>query len=304
MNKARKEQLLSQGVSIVETSAKKRCGTWLYYLAGTLLALLFLFPLLYMFAASTKSEEEIAHQAGSLMMFIPDFSSTSAFAENYHFVLFSDSGLLHYAFNTLVYALIVIVLNLLVNGLAGYVLAKMNFPGKRFFLFIVLFLIVVPVETSIIPLYAVVKMMLGLKQNLSILGVILPASINVFNIFLFTQFFSGIPKMYLEAAKIDGASSLRIFFSIILPMSKPIVATVAVFSFIGTWNDYLWPMMVLSDPSQYPIQAALTSIQAISGITTGQVMAALVLTSLPIFVVYILAQKYIVQGFGKAGLKI
>ena len=101
----------------------------------------------------------------------------------------------------------------------------------------------------------------------------------------------------------DGANTIQIFFKVILPLSKPIIATVAVFCFIGVWNDYLWPTMVLNDDSLMPIQAALTTIQSIEGVTTGQIMASLVTTSIPIFVVYVLAQKYIVKGFS-GGLKL
>ena len=166
-----------------------------------------------------------------------------------------------------------------------------------------MFLIIVPVETSIIPLYSICKTMLQLRQAASILAIILPQTISIFNIFLFIQFFSSIPKDYEEAARMDGANTIQIFFKVILPLSKPIIATVAVFCFIGVWNDYLWPTMVLNDDSLMPIQAALTTIQSIEGVTTGQIMASLVTTSIPIFVVYVLAQKYIVKGFS-GGLKL
>ena len=278
-----------------------------YYVCGTLLAVLFLFPLVYMLATSTKNESAYAADAGSLMMFLPDFKNLSAAADNYGKV-FTDYGIWKYALNSVLYAAVIIVLNIVINGLAGYVMAKFEFPGQGFFSFIILFLIVVPVETSIIPLYSLVKVLLGLKGTSSVLAVILPSSISIFNIFLFIQFFEGIPKEYEEAARIDGAGSLRIFFSMILPLSKPIVATVATFCFIGAWNDYLWPTMVLPYAEEgawplYPIQSALTSIQSIQGITTGEIMASLVVTSIPIFIVYVVAQKYIVQGFGSAGLK-
>ena len=278
-----------------------------YYVCGTLLAVLFLFPLVYMLATSTKNESAYAADAGSLMMFLPDFKNLSAAADNYGKV-FTDYGIWKYALNSVLYAAVIIVLNIVINGLAGYVMAKFEFPGKGFFSCIILFLIVVPVETSIIPLYSLVKVLLGLKGTSSVLAVILPSSISIFNIFLFIQFFEGIPKEYEEAARIDGAGSLRIFFSMILPLSKPIVATVATFCFIGAWNDYLWPTMVLPYAEEgawplYPIQSALTSIQSIQGITTGEIMASLVVTSIPIFIVYVVAQKYIVQGFGSAGLK-
>lgn len=302
------DQLIKEGkINKVKPSKKKLILNIIYYFSGTILSLIFIFPLLYMVATSTKTEEAFASSLGTIKMFLPDFSSIGTWFNNYS-VIFGDYGVWKYALNSLIYALIVIILNVLINGLAGYVLAKFNFPGKKFFNFIIMFLIVVPVETSIIPLYSIVKQLLGLTGKLSVLAVILPSSISIFNIFLFRQFFVSIPTEYEEAARIDGLNNLQIFFKIILPLSKPIVATVSVFCFIGVWNDYLWPTMVLPYAGEgewplYPIQAALTSILSIPGITNGQVMAALVVTSLPIFIIYIVAQKYIVKGFGTAGLK-
>lgn len=288
-------------------STKKVVYSVIYYIVGTSLSLLFIMPLLYMISASTKTEQAIAFSNGNMSMFIPDFSNMGHFFDNYR-VIFGDYGIWKYALNSLLYAAIVIFFNVIVNGLAGYVLAKFDFPGKGFFNFIIIFLIVVPVETSIIPLYAIVKQMLKLRGGFSILAVVLPSIISVFNIFLFTQFFSAIPKEYEEAMHIDGASRVRVFFDLILPMSKPIVATTMVFTFIGVWNDYIWPSMVLPNTGDeswplLPIQAALTSLQSIESITTGEIMASLVITSLPIFVLYAAAQKYIVKGFGTAGLK-
>lgn len=308
MSRSIKDQLkLEPNYIPVKKSKKKAVSSLTYYLIGTILSFIFIMPLLYMIAASTKDPEAIAQANGNIMMIIPDFSNPAHIFDNYK-TIFGEYGVWKYALNSLAYAAIVIVFNVLVNGLAGYVLAKFDFPGKGFFNFIILFLIVVPVETSIIPLYSIVKQMLGLKRQLSILAVILPSVISVFNIFLYTQFFSSIPKEYEEAMHIDGASRVRTFFDLILPMSKPIIATTAVFTFIGVWNDYIWPSMVLpytsdSDWPLLPIQAALTSIQSIPSITTGEIMASLVITSLPIFILYAAAQKYIVKGFGTAGLK-
>ena len=286
---------------------RKIIGNTIYYISGAILSLIFLFPLIYMIATSTKTEAQYAGDVGSLMMFMPNFDFRTIF--NNYKTLFVEYDVWKYFVNSMLYASVTIVLNIIINGLAGYAIAKFTFPGKKFFNFIIIFLIVVPVETSIIPLYAVVKSLLGLKGFSSVLAVILPASISIFNIFLFIQFFRGIPTEFEEAARIDGANNLTIFFKIIVPLSKPIIATVAVFCFIGVWNDYLWPIMVLPQAEGnawplHPIQAALQSIQAIQGITTGEVMASLVVTSLPIFIIYIVAQKYIVQGFGSAGLKL
>lgn len=279
----------------------------IYHIVGIVLSLVFLFPILYMLATSTKSEVAYAESVGSIQMFLPDFANLGTALDNYKSVLV-NYDIWKYALNSFVYAAIVIVLNVLINGLAGYVMAKLRFPGKRLLSFLIIFLIVVPVETSIIPLYSIVKVMLGLKQEMSVIGVILPAAISIFNIFLFTQFFQNIPSEYEEAARIDGATTMDIFFKVIMPLSKPIIATVAVFCFIGVWNDYLWPSMILpsADDGSWPllpIQTALISIKNIEGITTGEIMSSLVITSIPIFAIYVAAQKYIVQGFGTAGLK-
>ena len=298
---------LTNSKKIVHKKKKHIIGNTIYYICGILLAILFLFPLVYMLAASTKTEMQYAQDAGSFAMFVPNLNFKQMFI-NYS-TLFRQHEVWKYVINSSLYAVITIILNILINGLAGYAISKFTFPGKKFFNFIIIFLIVVPVETSIIPLYAIVRSLLKINGAMSVLAVILPASISIFNIFLFVQFFQGIPTEFEEAARIDGASNLRVFFSVIVPLSKPIIATVAVFCFIGVWNDYLWPSMILPKAQDgawplLPIQAALTSIQSIEGITTGEIMASLVVTSLPIFVVYVLAQKYIVQGFGSAGLKL
>ncbi|MBO5378827.1 MAG: carbohydrate ABC transporter permease [Clostridia bacterium] len=287
--------------------AKKTVKEVIYYIVGIILSAIFIMPIVYMIATSTKSESAYAAGVGTLNMFLPDFAHLGTALENYKNVLL-NYDIWKYALNSFIYAGFVIVLNILINGLAGYVMAKLKFPGKRLLSFMIIFLIVVPVETSIIPLYSIVKIMLGLKQGMSVLGVILPAAISIFNIFLFMQFFQNIPKEYEEAARIDGASTLGVFFKVIMPLSKPILATVAVFCFIGVWNDYLWPSMILpaADDGSWPllpIQTALISIKSIESITTGEVMASLVITSIPIFVTYVAAQKYIVQGFGTSGLK-
>lgn len=306
MFKKKKQLLDANGneITIVKKSSAKVLLNVIYYVCGAVMSIFFLFPLIYMLAVSTKSDAAISASAGTLGMFLPDFSNLGAAWDNYKTVIV-DYEMGKFALNSIRYAIISIVLNVVINGLAGYVLAKFRIPGKRFFTFIILFLIVVPVETSIIPLFMVVKQMLGFSGAANILGIIFPATISVFNVFLFMQFFQGIPKDYEEAARIDGAGNLKIFFKIILPLSKPIVATVAVFCFIGVWNDYLWPLMLLVDNNDLmPIQAALTVIRADESLSQGAQMASLVITSIPIFIVYIAAQKYIVQGFGTAGLKV
>ncbi|MBO5046305.1 MAG: carbohydrate ABC transporter permease [Clostridia bacterium] len=294
MDKARKIRL-----------AKRYTSRTVVYLGATLLAIFFIFPLVWMIVTSTKTEMQYANDLGSFATFLPNFSDLSTFFGNYVSVL-TQYDIWKYGLNSLAYAAAVVVGNILINALAGYVMAKFTFPGKGFISFIIMFLLIVPVETTIIPLYSIVH---NLGISGTVLAVILPALVSVFNIFLFQQFFTNIPKEYIEAAQLDGASQLKIFLIVMIPLSAPIVATVATFAFIGVWNDYIWPTMVLPSPQPgewplYPIQAALTTIQSIDGVTTGEVMASLVVTSIPIFLVYVFAQKHIVEGIGAGGLKL
>ncbi len=285
--------------------AKKLAAHSVTYFFSVLIAILFIFPLVWMIVTSTKTEVQYAYDLGSLRTFLPNLKDLSTFFDNYGSVL-TQYDIWKYALNSFAYAAAVVVGNVLINALGGYVMAKFSFPGKGFISFLIMFLLIVPVETTIIPLYSIVHN-LGLSGT--VLAVIMPPLVSVFNIFLFQQFFTNISKEYIEAAELDGASQLKIFSVIMIPLSMPIVATVATFAFIGVWNDYIWPTMVLPSPQPgewplYPIQAALTTIQSIEGVTTGEVMASLVITSIPIFLIYVFAQKYIVEGIGAGGLKI
>ena len=289
----------------ISRRAKKITMRTVTYVGCIVLAIFFIFPLLWMIVTSTKTEMQYANDLGSFATFLPNVSDLSTFFDNYLSVL-TEYDIWKYALNSLGYAAAVVVCNIIVNALAGYVMAKFTFPGKGFISFLIMFLLIVPVETTIIPLYSIVH---NLGISGTVLAVILPAIVSVFNIFLFQQFFTNIPKEYIEAAQLDGANQMKIFFIIMMPLSAPIVATVATFAFIGVWNDYIWPPMVLPSPQGdewplYPIQAALTTIQSIEGVTTGEVMASLVVTSIPIFLVYVFAQKYIVEGISVGGLKL
>jgi fructooligosaccharide transport system permease protein len=274
------------------------------YLFLGLGSLIFLFPMIWMFASSTKSDVEIYRQMGEFAGFLPNFTDLSQLTYNYKSIIV-DYSLWKYATNSLIYALVIVTGNIFVNSLAGYVLAKFKFPGQNAIMVMIILLLIIPIETTIIPLYTIVHN-LGLTGT--VFAIIIPPLVSIYNIFLFRQFFKNIPVELEEAAIIDGASKARIYFSIILPLSKPIIATIATFVFIGTWNDYVWPIMVLPAPSGdawplYPIQAALNTIQQNPTITSAQVMASLTLTTIPMIIFYSFMQKYIVEGLGTTGVK-
>ena len=138
------------------------------------------------------------------------------------------------------------------------------------------------------------------QKNWVLFGVLALAFISL-EVYLFRNFFIAIPEEIIESARMDGASILRIFFRIMLPMSKPAVATVGVLSFISSWNDYIWPLMVLTDSSKFSLQVAITTINTTQPVYINQVMAVLTISTIPLILVYIVAQKYIIQGLGGSG---
>jgi len=280
--------------------AVKVIKTGLYYLFLLMLALLFLFPIIWMVMSSFKPEAMIATDLKSIQALLPPINvPLNQWLIPYKNV-FERFNLIRGISNSLLYGSIVVSASILVNSMAAYALAKMNFPGKGIIFTIIILIMIVPMETGIVPLFVIVNR-LGLVN--SIAGLVAPGIGNVFNIFLFRQFFIGIPKSLEEAAVIDGASKLRVFFSIIIPLSKPIIATVAVLTFIGSWNDFLWPVIIFTDNDRMPLQVILNVLNNTEPVYTNEVMAALTISTIPIILIYAFFQKYIVEGVAHTGIK-
>ena len=204
------------------------------------MSLFFLFPVIWMLANSFKTDAAITRDMNTLAAFVPP-ALNGSFFDNYITIL-TNTSFIRYMVNTLFYAAVLIVLGIIVNGLAGYALAKINFPFKERWLLIIMLLMIVPMET-IITIHFLFIAKLGLLNN--IIGYVLPMIVNPFNIFLFRQVFVSLPDDVYEAAQLDYCSPIKYFFTMVLPMSKSVVATVSVFTFLNVWNDYLWPSLVL-----------------------------------------------------------
>lgn len=159
-------------------------------------------------------------------------------------------------------------------------------------------LMVIPGATLLIQQFQVAKQ-LGILNTM--LAVILPGMSSPFAIYMFRNAFEAIPANVSEAAEIEGAGSFRIFWSVLLPMAKPTIATIGTLSFIGSWNDYVWPLMVLNDSNQFPLQVAITNINNTQPVYMNQVMALLAISTIPLILVYAFFQKYLVQGLGSTG---
>ena len=209
--------------------------------------------------------------------------------------------------NSIFISVVTVALSLLLALAAAYALGRIQFRGRSSLLLLVLAVSMFPQVAVLSGMYELI-LWLGLYDRpwamiLSYMIFTLP-----FTVWVLTTFMRELPRELEEAAVIDGATKLQVFFKIILATSKPIIATISTLTFIGAWNDYIWPIMVLPAPSGegwplYPIQAALNTLQNLPTISTGEVMASLTVTTIPLVVVYILAQKYIVDGFRTAGIK-
>lgn len=262
------------------------------------LSIFFLFPVIWMLANSFKPDAAITADMNSIAAFIPPAPGGSFF-DNYVSII-TDTNFLRYMANTLLYAAILIVLSVIVNGLAGYALAKIRFPFRDQWLMLIVMLLIVPTET-VITIHFLIIAKAGLLNT--VIGYILPLIVNPFNIFLFRQVFVSLPDDVYEAAQLDYCGPVKYFFTMVLPMSKTVVATVSVFTFLNVWNDYLWPSLVFTSSDLLTAQIGLNSITSNEITTMGQTLAVITLVTIPVIIIYSLFSKQIVEGVTSTGSK-
>jgi len=271
-----------------------------FYLFMFFLAFIFLVPTIWMFVSSLKPVARIYSDLSSFNALLPPLDLPMSEWITPYKEVFARFNLFRGIKNSLIYGTILVTVNLLFNSMCAYALAKFNFPLKNLWLMMIILILIVPMETGIVPLFVIVNR-IGLEGT--ILGLLAPTIGNVFNVFLFRQFFIEIPKELEEAALIDGSGRLKIYFRIILPLSKPIFATVAILTFIGSWNDYVWPLLMFTDMEKMPLQVILNVLNNTEPVHENQVMAALTIATIPIILIYALFQKHIVQGISHTGIK-
>ena len=250
-----------------------------------LLATVSLAPLLWMLSVSFMQAGEAGH-------FPPPLLPSSATLHNYR-ELFLRAGMGRFLFNSFLISSCVMLLSLLFNTLAGYAFAKLRFKGRDRTFRALLAALVIPAQVTMMPLFLMLKQ-LGLVNTY--MGAIVPGMAAIFGIFLVRQYARSIPDELLEAARIDGAGEWRIFFQIVLPALKPILVTLAIFSFLGAWNDFMWPLIVLSDERLQTLPVALASLSREHVMDYELMMAGSVVTVLPVLVLFLVLQRYYIQG--------
>jgi len=249
-----------------------------------------LFPFFVMLVISVQPGKAI-ELPGSLWPKQWDFSE---FAR-----LLSRGEMLTWITNTAIYSIVSVVLVLAFASMAAYAFAKLSFPGRAAIFVLMIAMLMVPYHLTLIPKFIMLSEMGGLNTHW---GLILPTLANVQALFLMRQFIAGIPNDLMDAARIDGAGEFRIFWQIILPQTKPILATLGVFVFLWHWNDFLWPLVANTKSSMYTLTVGLASLNA-EQTSLAVTMAGAMITFVPIFIIFLIMQRYFVRGVTMSGIK-
>lgn len=267
----------------------KRAGLHLLlFVAAALTA----FPLLWMVSASLMTPGETSQTPPPLLPREPTL-------ENYR-QLFEQLQMGRFLRNSVLLASAVTLLSLLLNSMAGYAFAKLRFSGRERIFRGLLAALVIPAQVAMLPLFLLLKT-LGLVNTYA--GVILPSMATIFGIFLVRQFALSIPDSLLEAARLDGASELKIYRRIVLPLLTPILVTLALFTFLASWNDFLWPLIILTDDDRYTLPVALASLSREHVQDNELMMAGSVVTIVPVLLLFLFLQRYYIEGILLGGVK-
>ena len=262
--------------------------TWM--LVALLLAVLTIFPLLWMLSISFKTPTEV---------FQPNLIPNAPSWDNFVYVL-TEVPFLRYLGNSLLVSAAVTVLALFFHTMAGYALARMRFPGRETIFIAIFSTFLVSLPVIIVPLFIMVRSM-GLLNSYA--GIIVPSIFNAFGIFLLRQYYLSLPRELEEAALIDGAGYWRIYWSVILPLSRPIIASLAILFFLANWNAFLWPLTVAGDDRLWVVQVGISNFRSQYSASWNYIMAASTIVALPILVLFVIFQRQIMDSIKTSGLK-
>lgn len=271
---------------------RRRGRTLLLHAALSALALATFFPLAWMFSVSLMPQGEASAIPPALVPSRPTLEHFRA--------LFLRLDLGRAFLNSALIAGAVTALSVFLNALAGWALAKLRFPGRRRLFSWLLASMVVPGQVAMLPLFLLLRS-LGLVNTMA--GVVVPAAASLFGIFLIRQYALSIPDELLEAARVDGAGEFRIWWSVALPLCRPALVTLALFTFVGTWSDFMWPLVVLTDESKYTLPVALASLVGEHARDVELMMAGSVLTVLPVLVLFLALQRHYIAGITMGSVK-
>ncbi len=274
---------------------KRLFSTWkvLVYVLLTLYAIVTLVPFLWALSASFKPLSEIV--TGK-----PNFLPKNFTLDNYKQIFLQEPLFLRWLFNSVIIATSVTFLNLLFNSMAGYALARLRFAGRDFWFFLMLTVLAVPAQVTLIPTFLILKAIGWLN---SYQGMIVPSMVNATFIFMMRQFFINFPRELEEAAQLDGLDTFGIFRHIVLPLAKPALAAQAIFVFMGSWNNFLLPVVILFDPEMFTLPLGLNTFKGQYISYWNYIMAASMVFTLPALAIYAFFNRYFIQGVTFTGGK-
>ncbi len=271
---------------------QRRSVVWIRVAIATVAVVAMMFPIYWMLRTSVATTDELSSLPVSL------------WPQNWHWANYvqpwKQYPFARWLLNSVVIAGLSVVLTLMINLAAGYAFAKLHFPLRNVLFLLIISTLMVPVQVIMIPQFQVV---IDLHLLNSTWGVVLPRLAEAFGLFMARQFFLGIPDELIEAGRLDGAGHLRIFWSVVLPLSKPLIAALVIFTFMWRWNEFVWPLIVLTDASAYTLPVGLQFLISQFGSDFGPLLAMSFLSILPMLLVFALFQKYFVEGVARTGLR-
>lgn len=262
-------------------------------------SLLSIFPFIWLISTSLKG------QAENIFAYPPSIIPQDFTFENYIGV-WKRVNFIAYFLNSMIVAGATVGLNLILSALAGYPLARMQFGGKKFVFFAVLATIMVPFQAIMLPVYLItlkLNMVDSVNNFMGYLGLVMPFAVSAFGIFLMRQAFLTIPKEMEEAAIVDGCSVFQVFFKVLLPMVKPTLAVLAIFTFIGSWGEFLWPSIVLTKESMYTLPVGVNNLQGMFSSNWRFIAAGSILATIPIVIFFLAMQRYFISGETEGAIK-
>lgn len=262
-------------------------------------SLLSVFPFIWLISTSLKGNAE------NIFAYPPQIIPQDFTFQNYVGV-WKRVNFIAYFLNSMIVAGFTVILNLLLSALAAYPLARMQFFGKKFAFFSVLATIMVPFQAIMLPVYLItLKLHLvdSVNNFMGYLGLVMPFAVSAFGIFLMRQAFLTIPKEMEEAAIVDGCNVFQIFFKVLLPMVKPSLAVLAIFTFIGSWGEFLWPSIVLTKESMYTLPVGVNNLQGMFSSNWRFIAAGSILATIPIVIFFLAMQKYFISGENEGAIK-
>lgn len=271
-----------------------RAGIWTYTVLIVSCALMAV-PWLWTLSTSVKQPEDVF---GSL---IPPVLSAQAYVD-----VFTQLPFLRYFANSVIVTVAIVVLNVVFGSAAAYAFAKLKFPGRSLLFGLLLVTLMIPMQVNLIPLY---RIMVVIHRYLpafgadTLSGIILPSAVQVFGIFLMRQFFESIPDGLIEAARLDGASEFNIIRRIILPISGPGIATLTIFTALGAWNDFLWPLIVAGSDASRTLPVGLALLSRKNTVNWPDTMAGVVVTAVPMIIVFVVLQRRFIEGITSGAVK-